>query len=82
MYLRNGVFRFNSLSLRGDNVSFKIQWERIVLTNLYNNMENNTELIKQCELKAKEWLSPAFDADTRAAVSEMLEKEDKTDLIE
>ena len=45
-------------------------------------MENNTELIKQCELKAKEWLSPAFDADTRAAVSEMLEKEDKTDLIE
>ncbi len=63
-------------------MSFKIQWERIVLTNLYNNMENNTELIKQCELKAKEWLSPAFDADTRAAVSEMLEKEDKTDLIE
>ena len=45
-------------------------------------MENNTELIKQCELKAQEWLSPAFDADTRAAVKEMLEKEDKTDLIE
>ena len=45
-------------------------------------MENNTELIKQCEQKAQEWLSPAFDADTRAAVKEMLEKEDKTDLIE
>ena len=45
-------------------------------------MENNTELIKQCEQKAQEWLSPAFDADTRAAVTAMLEKEDKTDLIE
>lgn len=45
-------------------------------------MENNTELIKQCELKAKEWLSPAFDEETRAAVSAMLENDDKTDLIE
>ncbi len=45
-------------------------------------MENNLELIAQCEAKAKEWLSPVFDAETQAAVKELLEKEDKTDLIE
>ncbi len=45
-------------------------------------MENNLELIAQCEAKAKQWLSPVFDAETQAAVKEMLEKEDKTDLIE
>lgn len=45
-------------------------------------MENNTELISLCESKAQQWLSPVFDADTQAAVKEMLAKEDKTDLIE
>ncbi|MCD8289880.1 MAG: phospho-sugar mutase [Prevotella sp.] len=45
-------------------------------------MENNLELIAQCEAKAKQWLSPVFDADTQAAVKAMLENEDKTDLIE
>ena len=45
-------------------------------------MENNSELIALCETKAKQWLTPVFDADTQAAVKEMLEKEDKTDLIE
>ena len=45
-------------------------------------MENNSELIALCEAKAKQWLTPVFDADTQAAVKEMLEKEDKTDLIE
>lgn len=45
-------------------------------------MENNKELIAQCEAKAKQWLDPAFDADTRKAVQAMLDKEDKTDLIE
>jgi phosphoglucomutase len=45
-------------------------------------MENNKELIAQCEAKAKQWLDPAFDADTRKAVQAMLNKEDKTDLIE
>ena len=25
-------------------------------------MENNVELIAQCENKAKQWLAPAFDA--------------------
>ena len=28
-------------------------------------MENNAELIAQCEAKAKKWLSPAFDAETQ-----------------
>ena len=45
-------------------------------------MENNSELIALCEAKAKQWLTPVFDADTQAVVKEMLEKEDKTDLIE
>ena len=33
----------------------------------YKIMEN-LELIKQCEAKAQEWLSPAFDEETRQAV--------------
>ena len=45
-------------------------------------MENNSELIALCEAKAKQWLTPVFDADTQKAVREMLDKEDKTDLIE
>jgi len=45
-------------------------------------MENNDQLIAQCVAKAKEWLSPSFDADTRAAVQKMLDADDKTDLIE
>lgn len=44
-------------------------------------MENNT-LIAQCEERAKKWLSPAFDENTRKAVQEMLDSEDKTPLIE
>ena len=45
-------------------------------------MENNAELIAQCEAKAKQWLSPSFDEETRKSVQQMLNKEDKTDLIE
>ena len=45
-------------------------------------MENNSELIALCEAKAKQWLTPVFDADTQKAVREMLDNEDKTDLIE
>jgi phosphoglucomutase len=41
-----------------------------------------TELIAQCEAKAKQWLSPSFDESTRAQVRAMLDNEDKTDLIE
>lgn len=43
---------------------------------------NNSELISLCETKAKQWLTPVFDADTQASVKAMLENEDKTDLIE
>ena len=45
-------------------------------------MENNSELIAQCEAKAKLWLSPSFDEDTRSQVQAMLDNADKTDLIE
>lgn len=45
-------------------------------------MENNQELIAQCEAKAKQWLSPAFDEETRKEVQALLDNEDKTDLIE
>lgn len=45
-------------------------------------MENNTQLIEQCVAKAQQWLTPAFDEATQAAVREMLENKDKTDLIE
>ncbi|MBO5182021.1 MAG: phospho-sugar mutase [Paraprevotella sp.] len=43
----------------------------------------DNELIKACEAKAQEWLSsPVYDADTQAEVRALLNKEDKTDLIE
>ena len=45
-------------------------------------MENNAELIAQCEAEARKWLSPSFDEQTRKEVQEMLDKADKTDLIE
>lgn len=45
-------------------------------------MENNAELIAQCEAKAQQWLSPSFDEETRAQVRAMLDNEDKTELIE
>lgn len=45
-------------------------------------MENNADLIALCEAKAKQWLSPVFDAETQTSVKTMLDNEDKTDLIE
>ena len=45
-------------------------------------MDSNQTLIAQCESKAKQWLSPAFDKETRSAVEAMISNEDKTDLIE
>lgn len=42
----------------------------------------NEELIKQCEAKAREWMtSPLYDAETQAEVRRMVESEDKTELI-
>ena len=45
-------------------------------------MNENAQLIAQCEEKAQQWLSPAFDEETKNAVKQMLENEDKTALIE
>ena len=45
-------------------------------------MDNNQTLIAQCEGKAKQWLSPAFDKETCSAVEAMISNEDKTELIE
>jgi phosphoglucomutase len=45
-------------------------------------MENNQELIAQCEAKAREWLSPSFDEQTRKDVEAMLNNPDKTQLID
>ena len=45
-------------------------------------MENNAQLIVQCEAKAKQWLSPSFDEKTRKEVQSMVDNADKTDLIE
>ena len=45
-------------------------------------MANNSELIAQCEERAKQWLSPAFDDETRNAVQAMLDNEDKTELVD
>lgn len=45
-------------------------------------MENNAELIAQCEAKAKKWLSPVFDGETQSQVKAMLAANDKTELIE
>ena len=45
-------------------------------------MENNAQLIAQCEARAKEWLTPAFDEETRKEVQAMLDNADKTPLID
>ena len=45
-------------------------------------MDEQTKLIAECEAKAKQWLSPAFDNETKQAVQAMLDNEDKTELIE
>lgn len=45
-------------------------------------MSNNQTLIAQCEEKARQWLSPAFDEEIRSAVEAMINNDDKADLIE
>ena len=45
-------------------------------------MENNAQLIAQCEARAKQWLTPAFDEETRKEVQAMLDNDDKTALID
>ncbi len=43
---------------------------------------NNEELMKSVVAKAEQWLGPQYDEETRAAVKQLLDAEDKTDLIE
>ena len=45
-------------------------------------MADNAQLIAQCEARAKEWLAPAFDEETRKEVQAMLDNPDKADLID
>ena len=45
-------------------------------------MADNSELIAQCRAKAQEWLSPAFDEETRKEVQAMLDNPDPTALID
>ena len=45
-------------------------------------MENNAQLIAQCEAKAEQWLAPEFDEQTRKEVKELMENTDKTGLID
>ncbi len=45
-------------------------------------MENNSELIAQCEERARQWLSPSFDEQTRKEVQAMLDNDDKSELID
>jgi hypothetical protein len=45
-------------------------------------MANNAELIKQCEERAQQWLTPAFDEETRKEVKAMLDAEDKSALVD
>ena len=41
------------------------------------------ELIKECELKAQQWLdSPVYDDETKAEIKAMLENEDKNPLVD
>ena len=42
----------------------------------------NQELLNQVTAKANEWLTPAYDAATQAEVKALLEKEDKTELVD
>ncbi len=45
-------------------------------------MENNAQLIAQCEAKAEQWLAPEFDEQTRNEVKQMMENADKTPLVD
>lgn len=42
---------------------------------------DNTELLAKCIENAKKWLTDSFDAETRAHVQNMLDSDDKTELI-
>lgn len=45
-------------------------------------MAKDLKLIEQCEDKARSWMSPSFDEETRLAVKNMIEATDKSCLID
>ena len=45
-------------------------------------MTDQEKLVQQCTAAAQQWLTPAFDEQTRAEVKTMLDNEDKTALID
>lgn len=46
-------------------------------------MDNNQQLIAQCEAVAKQWIAPPlYDQETKAGVQQMLDNPDKTELID
>ncbi len=45
-------------------------------------MQQNEQLIEQCLEKAKQWLKPAYDENTRNAIQKMIDCKDKNNLIE
>jgi phosphoglucomutase len=49
---------------------------------MIKNKEMDEQLIQTVTARAKVWLGEGYDAETRTATQEMLDKEDKTDLIE
>lgn len=48
----------------------------------YKAIMKNDELMKTVVAKAEQWLTPQYDAETRAEVKAMLDADDKTPLIE
>ena len=42
----------------------------------------NKELLQEVKAKAKEWLSPTYDEQTRKEVQALLDNEDPTELID
>ena len=66
-------------------VNVNTQIEKIIKEQYKINiktMANNSELIALCEERAKQWLSPSFDEETRKDVQAMLDNEDKSALID
>ena len=59
-----------------------IRIKKTTINKLHTIMESNQELIISCENKAKEWLSSSFNEETRKEVQAMLDKSDKTELID
>lgn len=71
-----------TLNVRKFSFKITIFVKQYVQLKQHKDMANNAELIAQCEQKAKQWLTPAFDEETQNEVKAKIEAEDKTDLID